>query len=319
MTTSAQAKEPAGSTSAVPDLAEGKTLLARSRLLGRVSAFIFLIAALAVFDALQTLVRHEFNSLDLIAGETLLVSGMMPADARTLDDLVVEYEGTPGLAFEPLETYKGFWMGGFMWRANLRADAHTQPGKSYITIVDVIKEQTAESGSMDDRDRSLLYGGRQNPALVYAVSVWPSEEARRAADNSFFRRFTGLPAFGVAVAAVLLAVAAGVINWFLFSRAEKALALHGVFYIYGVKDLAVAVKQALPGQRIPAVSGYKAIFSRLDQPFAVNDSVLLLDKDWNIQARGSILEVERYKAHARFAEGGVKPRYGWLIQRADNG
>lgn len=317
MTAFAQAKEPAGRSAAASDLAQGKTLFARSRLLGRVSAFIFLLAALAVLDALQTLVRHEFNSLDLIAGETLMVSGMMPADARTLDDLTVEYEGAPGLAFEPLETYKGFWMGGFMWRANLTADAHMRPGKNYITIVDVIKEQAAESDSKDDKDRALLYGGRQNPALVYAVSVWPSEEARRAADNSLFRRFTGLPAFGVAAAAVLLAVAAGALNWFAFSRAEKILARHGIFYIYGVKDLAVAVRQALPGQKIPAVDGYKAIFSRLDQSFAVGDPVLLLNKDWDIQARGGILEVERFKAHARFAEGGVRPRYGWFIQRAD--
>ena len=315
MTTSEQDIEPAGSSAAAPPLAEGKALLARSRLLGRVSAFIFFIAMLAVFDALQTLVRHEFNSLDLVAGETVMVSGMMPADAKSVDDLLVEYEGVPGIAFEPLETYKGFWMGGFMWRANLTADPGMQPGKTYITIVDVIKEQAAAGDSKDDKDRSLLYGGQQNPALVYAVSVWPSDAARRAADNSLFRRFTGLPAFGVAIGAVLLAVATGVLNWFAFARAEKALAAHGVFYIYGVKDLAVAVKQALPGQRILATSGYKAIFSRLDQSFTVGDPVLLLDKNWTVRGKGAILEVERFKAHARFAEDSVRPRYGWLVQK----
>lgn len=315
MTTSEQAPEPAGSDAAAPTLAQGKALLARSRLLGRVSAFIFFIAMLAVFDALQTLVRHEFNSIDLVAGETVMVSGMMPADARTVADLLVEYEGDAGVMFEPLETYKGFWMGGFMWRANLTAGANVSPGKTYVTIVDVIKAESSASDSKDDKDRILLYGGQQNPALVYAVSVWPSEEARRAADNSFFRRFTGLPAFGVAVAAVLLALIAGLGNWLAFARAEAALAPHGVFYIYGVKDLAVAVKQALPGQKILATSGHKAIFSRLDQPFAVGDPVLLLNKDWTVQGEGSILEVERFKAHARFAEDSVKPRYGWLIQR----
>lgn len=296
-------------------LAQGKALLARSRFLGRVSAFIFLLAVLAVFDALQTLVRHEFNSIDLVAGETVMVSGMMPADAKTIEDIVIEVEGDTGLEFEPLETYKGFWMGGFMWRANLAAPAGAVPGKSYITIVDIIKPEAEEGDSKDERDRSLLFGGQQNPALVYAVSVWPSDAERRASDNSLFRRYTGLPAFGVAAVAVFLAVAVGIANWRTFSRAEETLAANGVFYIHGVKDLAVAVKQALPGQKVLATSGYKAIFARAGQSFQVGDPVLLLDRDWKEQARGAILNIERFKAEARFSEDGARPRYGWLVQR----
>lgn len=310
MNNSAQATAPAA-----PSLAQGKALLARSRILGRVSAFIFLLAVLGVFDALQTLVRHEFNSIDLVAGETVLVSGMMPADAKTVSDMIVEIEGDPELAFEPQETYKGFWMGGFMWRANLTAPAGTSPGKSYITIVDIIKPEADASDSKDDRDRSLLYGGRQNPALVYAVSVWPSEAERRASDNSLFRRYTGLPAFGVAAFSVLLAVLFGLANWLTFSRAESALAANGVFYVHGVKDLAIAAKQALPGQKVLSRSGYKAIFSRAGQPFSVGDPVILLDRDWKEQARGTILDIERFQAHARFSEDSVRPRYGWLVQR----
>lgn len=309
-----RAKEPANAPAAPATIDGGRILLARSRLLGRVSAFIFLLAALAVADALQTLVRHEFNSLDIIAGETVLVSGMMPAEATSIEQLRVNYEGGPGLAFEPFETYKGFWMGGFMWRARLTAATDMAPGKSVFTIVDIIKEPSSAE-NRDERDRAILYGGRQNPALVYAVSVWPDDEARRAADNSIFRRFTGLPAFGVAVGAAVLAIIAGIANWFVFSRAEGALARHGVFYIYGVKNLAVAAKQALPGQKILSDSGYRATFSHLGQPLALGDAVLLLDKQWKVRARGKIFDKDGIKADARFAENVEKPRYGWLIQK----
>lgn len=318
MSTSEQDAEPAGGSAALPSLADGKALLARSRILGRVSAFIFLIAVLAVFDALQTLVRHEFNSIELVPGETVMVSGMMPADARTIADLMIEMEGEPGLVFEPLETYKGFWMGGFMWRANLTVPMGTAPGKTYVTLVDIIKPEPGEGSGKDERDRALLYGGQQNPALVYAVNIWPTEDARRAADNSLFRRYTGFPAFGVAALAVLAAVLIGAANLREFSRAEKALALHGVFFIFGVKDLAVAAKQALPGQQVLATTGYKAIVARAGQSFTVGEPVELLDRDWQIRAGGSILEVDRTKAHARFPVEGVRPRYGWLLRRVEN-
>lgn len=296
-------------------LDRAKFLLARSRLLGRVSAFIFLLAAFAVLDGLQTLVRHEFNSIDLVPGESVLVSGMMPAGAKSHEDLVVEIDGDPGLTFTPLETYKGFWMGGHMWRAELKAAPDMRPGAATVTVVDVIKPDIAEGQSYDDRDRAILFGGKQNPALVHGITVWASESQRRAADDSLFRRFTGIQPFVLAGLCVFLALVAGLGNWLVFCRAESALAEHGVFVIHGVKDMAVAVKQALPGQRILATSGLRVAFSRLGKTFDIGEDMLLMNREWQAQAEGRILDVERLKAHALFPEDGVRPRYGWLVAR----
>lgn len=294
-----------------------KALLARSRFLGRVSAFIFLFAAFAVIDGLQTLVRHEFNSIDLVPGESVLVSGMLPADAKSHEDIVVEIEGDSGLRFTPLETYKGFWMGGHMWRAELSAAPDMRPGKAFVTVVDIIKEVPDEAGGKDARDRAILFGGRQNPALVHTVTIWASDAARTSADDSLFRRITGVQPFVLAALGVLLALGAAFGNWLLFTRAENALAEHQYFVVHGVKDMAVAVKQALPGQRLGATTGTRVAFFRLGKTFAIGEAMVLLDRLFQEQARGQILDVEKTKAHALFSEQGPQPRYGWIVTRAD--
>ena len=303
----ADASSPDPRGAAGTPLSEARKLLARSRLFGRLSACIFLLAALAVVDALQTLVRHEFNTLDIVAGETMLVSGMLPADAKSHDDLEVSIEGAPGVSFTPVETYKGFWMGGHMWRAELSAEPGTPPGKVVITITDIIPPPKDAPATYDDRDRSILYGGQQNPALVFGLSVWPSEKERRAADSSLFRRYTGFPAFGVAVAAVVLALLCGIANWRIFARAESALAAHDVFFIHGLKDLPAG------GQ---ALSGYKAAFARAGRPLTRGQEVLLLDRDWREHGRGHIVETDAVKGYALFPHGGTRPKYGWLVMRA---
>lgn len=294
-------------------LALAKSLLARSRFLGRVSAFLFILAAVAVIDGLQTLVRHEFNSIDLLAGESVLVSGMMPAGAKTHDDLVVEMDGPPGLTFKALETYKGFWMGGHMWRAELSAAPDMASGPVILTIVDIVKADVSDSQTKDERDRTLLFGGMQNPALVHTVTVYATEADRQAADNSLLRRLTGIQPFAVAALCVLLALLTGIANWLSFLRAEKGLALHDIYFGHAVKDMRVAVKQALPGQKLPAASGYKVSFSRLGRPMIVGDGARLLDRDWNERERGAIVEVDRLKGHALFPEDGVRPGHGWLV------
>ncbi len=295
-------------------LQKAAALLARSRFFGRLSALIFLLAALAVGDSLQTLIRHEFNAIDLTPGESLLVSGMLPAKAKSHADLVLSIEGDPGLSFTPFETYKGFWMGGHMWRAELSAPPEARPGKAVITVQDLIPppaEQGGEksAGSIDERDTRILYGGKQNPALVFSVTLWASEQERRENDASLFRRLTGLPAFGIAVAAALLAFAAGFANWRTFSRAEKALAAQGVFFIHGLKDL--------PASGGPALSGFKAAFARAGEHIARGEEMILLDRDWKEQGRGRIIETDALKAQALIPHGGVRPRYGWLLMRSD--
>jgi hypothetical protein len=268
--------------------------------MGRVSAFIFFIAVIAVFDGLQTLMRHEFNSIDIVPGEELLISGMLPGGATSHEDLVVEMQGDDCLRFTPLETYKGFWMGGQMWRASLTAAMDCKPGKSVITVKDILPAE--------DKDKTV-YAGKQNPALVFGITVFADEDTRREADNSLIRRYTGLPAFGIAAVAILAAILAGIGNWLYYGRSEKVLAASGVFFILGVHE-----ERNTPKKRVP-IQGYKATIARAGERFFRNEPVILLDDHWQRQGQGEVTEVTKIKAFAYFPLDGVRPRYGWFLAR----
>ena len=251
------------------------------------SAVFFLLAAFAVLDALQTLMRHEFNRIDLIAGETVLVSGMLPAQAGSHADMDVYLEGDPIIRFDPQETYKGFWMGGRMWRASLSAYPFAHPGTAGFTITDLTPE------------------GQQNPALIFTVTVWPSAEALQKADNSLCRRYTGFPPFGAAVAVMLVALVFGAANALVFSSAERILALHGVFVLHGIAKFSDGSKP-----------GYKAAFARVGQDFMEDEPVFLLDTAWRMHGTGRMIEINKFKGFAFFPQTGERPRYGWLAVRA---
>lgn len=291
----------------LPSLEQSKALLARSLVWGWLSAILFFIAAMAVADSLQSLIRHEFNSIDLVPGERLLVSGMLPADAQEHSDLVVQVSGDAAITFTPLETYRGFWMGGRMWRAELVAAPDALPGNAVVTVRDILPS--------DDK-RNTPFAGLQNPALVFDVRLWPSESARRSADTSLFRRVTGLPAFGVAVGVFFLAALAGMANWRSHAQAEKALARNGVFFIYGIKKLNGTEQADRFG---PHRTGYETTFDLAEREnlFQRGDAVLLLDRKWRKQGEGGIVKVNESKgtAQALFPLDGARPRYGWLVRR----
>ncbi len=306
------------------ELDAGRKSLRFSRFMGRLSGLVFLIAALAVVDGLQTLVRHEFNEVSIIPGETIAVSGMMPQDASGLSDLRVEMEGLSGLTFTPVDAFKGFWMGGNMWRAELKADTAAAPGKGTITVVDMVPlkkvgrtairdtdtpspppvapEGTGdEAGDKAGKDAPQLPEGTilgQNPALIYSVVLWPSEAARKAAEHSFARRLTGIQPFWAAGIAAACALLCAIANSLFFSRAEARLARHGVYFIHGIK------KQP---------SGLQAAFAHAGQnAFLPGDAVLLYDMRGRRQGKGSIAGKDAVKGFALFPFASP-PRYAWLV------
>lgn len=293
-----------------PDLEAGSRNLVRSRVLGKFSACIFLIAALAVIDGLQTLMRQDFNSVSLVPGETVLMSGMMPQNATSHAELLVRVEGLSGLTFKPVTSFKGFWMGGDMWRAELSANATTLPGKGTLTVVDMVPMKKVGQTSVRDEDspRQPVSGNSsnsssapvmgQNPALVYSLSVWGSATEREASEHSFIRRFTGRAPFAAAAAAAGAALLFGIGNFICFSKAEKTLARRKVYVIHGIK------KQA---------DGLDASFAHAGQDdFTPGDAVALYDTNWREQGRGLLVKKDHVKGFARFSPD-TPPHYGWLV------
>ena len=290
-----------------PDLAAGNKNLTYSRKLGKISAFFFLFAALALVDGLQALMRQDINAVALVPGETVLMSGMMPQKVASHADLLVEMDGLSGLTFRPVESFKGFWMGGDMWRAQLTANATASLGKGILTVVDMVPMKKIGQASVRDENRarqtapdnstsSYIMG--QNPALVYSVSVWASNAEREAAEHALLRRFTGQPPFAVAALAFAFALLFGIGNFICFAKAEARLARQGVYVIHGIK------KQA---------EGLIASFAHAGQSsFTPGDAMLLYDKNWREQGQGSIVKKDHIKGFIRCSPD-RPPRYGWLV------
>lgn len=304
-----------------PELEAGRKSLVRSRLMGKLSACIFLLAALALIDGLQTLMRHEFNQISLIPGETVIMSGMMPRNATSHSELVVEMEGLSGLTFTPTDSFKGFWMGGQMWRGELTASAATEPGQGTLTVVDMVPLKKVGKTVLRDEDSprgqlpaptgngteepagegaEAILG--QNPILVYSVVIWPTAADLQAAEHSFIRRFTGLAPFACAAVAAGFALLLGIANFIFFAKAEARLASHCVYFIHGIKT--------------QADGALHASFAHAGQNrFAAGDPVILYDTRWREQGCGVIVNKDRFKGFVCFSPE-MPPQYGWLVALA---
>ena len=282
-------------------------LLVRARFYGIFCAVLFGLAALTVLDGLQTLMRHDFNRLDLVPGESLAVSGSLPQGAETYTDLKFTVEGSSALRFTPLESFKGFWFGGLMWRGEVTAAPGAAPGRATLTIIDLVPAKkvapadangtgSAPSTPSDASAESALV---QNPMLVHHIYIHADEAARRSAELSLLLRFTGIPPFVAAVFFFACALVTGFAHWRVFGLAERALAVFGIFFVHGVKTEARGTVAAF------SLSGRDDV--------GTGQKVRLLDVSGQAVGSGTITEITRNKGFALFPPTGRPPRYGRLV------
>ena len=262
-----------------------------ARFSGAWSAVFFLLTGLLVFDGLQALMRDDFSRIDLPLGGQALMSGAMPLQAKVYTDIVADIKGLDGLSFTPLADFKGFWLGAHMWRAMLDARNATTPGRAELTIVDLVPAKSTTSNA------TITV---QNPTLIYAVTVWPSEKAMQAAHFALSHRLTGLSAFVLAV--LILACGTGIAIWHFFvnQTAHRALAAERLFVIHGVRK---------------TEAGYLVIcMLSAGNELQARQPVSLLSPDGAEQGKGVLQECSPHKGSALLPLGGVPPRYGWLLR-----
>jgi hypothetical protein len=266
--------------------------LRKAELSGRASACFFLLTVLFIVDGLQALMRNDFNQIDLPLGERVLLSGAMPMDLKQHADIVVTIEGIEGLSFTPLTDFKGLWFGAHMWRGVLDAGKATEPGRAVLTIVDMVPAKSTTGNA------TIMV---QNPNQIFTVTVWPSTEAMRAADFALTRRLTGQPPFLLAPLGLLCAIGIGVWHYFLSATAHRALALEGIFPIYGRKK---------------TEEGYLAFFSPGGgRDFQAQQLVSLLTPSGIEQQKGMLHECTPKKHSALFSpDEATAPRFGWLVR-----
>lgn len=317
------------------------------RLYGKISAILFVFTFIAILDGLQSLARHDFNSFDLIPGEKTFITGALPADAEDHSDIEIILQNGDGVKVTPIDSFKGFWMGGQMWRAEVEVDPYRTAGEAYLTVVDLIQAKRrvedpdkldkikrhegispdAEElkhdqgiGSYGTGEASMNFSDEredmpmvQNPTLVYTLKIWSDAESAKKAHTSFFYRATGLSSFKIAGCSIFFALIFGIAGWRAFARAEEEFSRDNTFIVHGVKA---------PGSHTP--TGFKSdswqalcAYSSESSIFA-GDSVKLYDNKANFQGKGFVREMDSSRFVAEFPATNIAPVYGWVLIRSSS-
>ncbi|NLZ17086.1 MAG: hypothetical protein GX087_05060 [Desulfobulbaceae bacterium] len=152
--------------------------------------------------------------IELLPGSSYAISGPMPPKTDTLEEMIIEgvpADGTVRLV--PKALFSGFWLGGSMWRGAIEVSPNAQEAE-YVVLV---KDQ---------------YGEKQNPALVFIIRIWGSQDVLNAHSSSFLTRRTGLSPFAFVAFFAFCGILTGMGNFLLGRRWTRLLAEHACSEIY---------------------------------------------------------------------------------------
>lgn len=171
------------------------------RFYGRVSAFFFAAALFCLADGLYSSVRVGADVLELLPGQTLMVSGPSPLKNPLNSDFIAQITPPGEDARFVLEGFfASYWFGSAMWRGAVQADADAEPGRRELLI--------------------RFRGAPAKSAQKFLVSIWESEEARRAEEPSAVRRLSGV---SPVVPGLVCGVAGFLLGGFTFFWGRKYL------------------------------------------------------------------------------------------------
>ncbi|NMC49755.1 MAG: hypothetical protein GYA47_10085 [Desulfovibrio sp.] len=192
-----------------------KTTVSVRNAMGRTGALLMAMAVLCVIDGLTAQMRQEQNMFQMLAGGEMVVNGPMPPDTAELRDLVIE-GATDVIRLAPEEIYKGFWMGGLMWKGEARAASDATPG-AYTVSVRGEKEE------------------KPHPALTFTFRIYPDGPSLRANAAEYVMRYIGFHPYAVAATLFPLAIACGLTVFILAKKMERDMAGQGKAEIYMLK------------------------------------------------------------------------------------
>jgi len=141
----------------------------RISLTGAVLCCLFTIA---VIDGGVWYLRQPFNSLRLLPGESVNLTGPMAPGVGAIDGMGFE-TGSTAVFVSLEEVISGFWMGARMWR-----------GRIYLSPEIVAGDYVVSVFGKEDRKRV--------GANTFHLMVYKDREAYLAASNSLILRYSGL-------------------------------------------------------------------------------------------------------------------------------
>lgn len=181
---------------------------------GKICTAILALFFAAIMDGLISILRQPVNLIILLPGESEEISGPLRGEVKELGEpLVREVHGQVRLAF--LETRKGFWLGGDMWRGTITADGSASPG-DYPLIVHQAEDPSGK------------------PISAYLVRVLADEEAVRRESKSMIFRYGGISPWHLVLFLFPLLLLGLLSNYLLADCRDRLLVDTGRAEIYHV-------------------------------------------------------------------------------------
>ncbi len=182
------------------------------QLLGKIGAALCILLFLAVLDGLVALFRQPPNLLKVLPGESVEINGDVPGEISQVQELQ-HRANTGGLTLAILELHKGYFLGGAMWRGQLKVSPNLAPGE-YRVIVFATNQP------------------RKQPAPFFRVLVYADAQARLRSSSSLIQRYTGYsPWMAAASFAPFILLVFGLV-FYLSQQRENLLLAQGRGEIY---------------------------------------------------------------------------------------
>jgi hypothetical protein len=106
-------------------------LFTQRRILGGIASLFFLLALGAVADGLQHMARQDASQLVIIAGESVPISGWVPANATSQARIHIQ----PPLSFTLRGQQTGYYLGGNQWLGTITAPETTPEGNFTASVL----------------------------------------------------------------------------------------------------------------------------------------------------------------------------------------
>lgn len=246
-------------TSNVADaiMVRGTGVLRLQKIVGWCAMALMVAGFLVLVDGLVAEMQRGPNRIDVIPDTVTPVSGPIPVKKAELDDFFVVGNAPDGQVKLVLDSFfASHWFGSGMWRGRLVVGSNPGIG-DYPFIVEF-------------RDAP------PKAAQQYRVVVWQDEQAMRAASFSYVMREFGLSPFQTAAVLLLSGILAGVVNFLLGVKWQRALGAQGLTEVYKV----VRMKEA---DGLEATFGFGAAHG-----VRVGQRCTLFDPDGRVLWRGPV-------------------------------
>ncbi|GAB6126334.1 hypothetical protein [Humidesulfovibrio idahonensis] len=187
-------------------------LYARRKYAGLCGSVLLCLVLAFTVDGMIAGGRKDPNAFNLMPGQSLSLSDVMPRGAETLDGLSLR-ANDPNISLRLTETFSGFWLGGTLWRAQMELPAGMPLGDYTV-------------------DMYYQNGTLAAPRQKFDIHVLPDRAAIQAASLSVVMRALGISPYLLAALLLPLAVVPMAASFLLSRKITQALCQHGMSEIF---------------------------------------------------------------------------------------